>query len=152
MAPTVETHQRRAAATAINAGVGRGGRDAAATRARRGGGGGRPGRGRRRGGAVRVAGPVVSRGSGVRPRPAQAAREDGDGPPRRRVVRRRRRVARGGRRVPAPPRAAVGGTRRRQGPPPVRLPWLVLRWPRLLPVHPPGPRPRPSCKTNQNKI
>jgi hypothetical protein len=74
-------------------------------------------------------------------------------PPRRRLVRpRRRRVARVRRRLPAPPRAALRGPRRRQGPPPVRVPRLVLRRRRRLPVHPPGPRPRPPGAQEQQGV
>jgi hypothetical protein len=48
-----------------------------------------------RGGAVRLAGPVVPAGARVRPRPARAARQDGAGAHHRGLVRPwRRRVAR----------------------------------------------------------
>ncbi|PUZ36498.1 hypothetical protein GQ55_9G042800 [Panicum hallii var. hallii] len=112
-----------------------------------------PGRGQRdaanrgsavRRGRVRLAGPVVPDCPRVRPGPARAARQDGARPPRRRLVQpRRRRVVRVRRRLPAPPRAALRGPRRRQGQAPVRVPRLVLRRRRRLPVHPPGAGGRP---------
>uniref|UniRef100_A0A453M5P0 Uncharacterized protein n=1 Tax=Aegilops tauschii subsp. strangulata TaxID=200361 RepID=A0A453M5P0_AEGTS len=137
-----------AARAAALAGLGRGGGGAlgsVAVRCRGGEGEG--------GAAVRLAGPVVPAGPGVRPGPRRAARQDGAGPPRGGLVRPRRgRVARVRRRLPAPPGAALRGPHRRQGPPPVRLPRLVLRRPRLLPVHPPGPRPRPTCLQEQQGV